>query len=671
MPHPTPPDLPQLLGQLNPDAALAQRHIWLIRLLDWVRGDGKVNSHGAEASTRRVTLLLDALDAQPEVKRRLRDWWQVLTHTVDGTMVLADYGFSPRQALFSEAAARLRRKILPGTPETTDAAELFSMALHSPADAIWIAALDAPTLARLGQVISTPARVPNALAPAAAVNFTLWQNELLQAMTFCASQIRATGFASELRLRMSPNALQTQPFAALSADVDAFHQAFVARATRPEALEPAAQQLRERLELCRFAAATVYPHLEEHGISINLVFMLRQLRERVLRVRDLMDGLLSPAPEASAARLVIKLIQAGEEGRSLRALLRANASMLATKVAERCAETGEHYITRDRAEYRGMLVKAAGGGAVTSLTTWLKFLITGLALTAFWSGLWSGVMYAASFVMIQLLHWTLATKQPAMTAPAMAAKLKDLGEDSAFEDFVDEVTHLVRSQVAAVLGNVGMVAPCVLLISGAVQLLNGHAMISRTEADYVFHTLHLLTPTTLLFAAFTGVLLFGASMIAGATENWFVLHRLDSALRYNPRITAFLGTERSDRWAHFLRLNISGFASNISLGFMLGLLPPVLAFFSLGLEARHVTLSSGQLAAAAAAYGADVWTHSPFWWSVAAIPFIGLLNLTVSFYLALRLALRAHNVSGTDRVRLRSTVFKRLREHPLSFLRPS
>ena len=56
---------------------------------------------------------------------------------------------------------------------------------------------------------------------------------------------------------------------------------------------------------------------------------------------------------------------------------------------------------------------------------------------------------------------------------------------------------------------------------------------------------------------------------------------------------------------------------------------------------------------------------------MAAIPFIGLLNLTISFYLALRLALRAHNVSGTDRVRLRSTVFKRLREHPLSFLRPS
>ena len=42
--------------------------------------------------------------------------------------------------------------------------------------------------------------------------------------------------------------------------------------------------LRERLEACRSAAASVYTHLDAHGISVDLVFRLRQLRERVLRV---------------------------------------------------------------------------------------------------------------------------------------------------------------------------------------------------------------------------------------------------------------------------------------------------------------------------------------------------------------------------------------------------
>ena len=48
----------------------------------------------------------------------------------------------------------------------------------------------------------------------------------------------------------------------------------------------------------------------------------------------------------------------------MRALLARHYSLLARKVAERSAETGEHYITRDRAEYRAMLRAAAGGGAV-------------------------------------------------------------------------------------------------------------------------------------------------------------------------------------------------------------------------------------------------------------------------------------------------------------------
>jgi site-specific recombinase len=280
------------------------------------------------------------------------------------------------------------------------------------------------------------------------------------------------------------------------------------------------------------------------------------------------------------------------------------------------------------------------------------------------------VAYAASFVLIQLMHFTLATKQPAMTAPAMAAKLRDFSDATALQEFVDEVTHLVRSQVAAVLGNVVVVFPAVLLISGAMQLLSGKPMVNAAEAEHVFHSLTLLGPC-LLFAAFTGVLLFAASIIAGWVENWFVLHRLDSAIRYNPHVTRRLGIARADRWAHFMRHNISGFASNISLGFLLGLLPAIFGFLGLGLDVRHVTLSTGQLAAACASLGWDVVRNPALWWAVASIPFIGALNLGVSFYLAFRVALQAHSVTGLGRVRIRRAVLERLRQAPMSFLRPA
>jgi site-specific recombinase len=360
----------------------------------------------------------------------------------------------------------------------------------------------------------------------------------------------------------------------------------------------------------------------------------------------------------------------GQNQRSLQALFSNSTSLLAAKVAERSSEVGEHYITRTRAEYRTMLGQAAGGGALTAVTTFLKFSVMALGLSAFWYGFWSGVVYAASFVVIQLLHFTLATKQPAMTAPAMAAKLKDFSDASALKDFVDEVTHLVRSQMAAVLGNVAVVFPAAVVLSVALQWGMGQPMIHAKEAEYVFHSLALLGPSV-LFAAFTGVLLFASSIIAGWVENWFVLHRLDSAIRYNPRITASLGIARADRWAHFMRHNISGFAANISLGFMLGLLPAVFGFVGLGLEVRHVTLSAGQLGAACASTGWDVLRNPALWWALASLPFIGALNVGVSFYLAFRVALQAHSVSGLGRLRITRAVMARLRQAPSSFLWPA
>ena len=260
-----------------------------------------------------------------------------------------------------------------------------------------------------------------------------------------------------------------------------------------------------------------------------------------------------------------------------------------------------------------------------SLWLWIVAALMALGLSAFWYGFWSGVMYAASFVLIQMLHFTLATKQPAMTAPAMAAKLKDISDSQALQAFVDEVTHLVRSQMAAILGNVVLVFPVTVLLSTAMVLTTGAPMLTPEKADYVLHSLTLLGPS-LLFAAFTGVLLFSSSIVAGWVENWFVLHRLDSAIRYNPRITAWLGALRADRWAQFMRHNISGLAANISLGMMLGLVPAILAFLGPALDVRHVTLSAGQLGAACAALGWEVVRSPALWWAAASIPLIGLLG---------------------------------------------
>ncbi len=653
-------DLPALLAELDPHAELAERHLWLIHVLHWMRSAAP----SIEVAMAKAESFVAAFEADEALRLRLQLWWQRFSDTVDITTLLADFGFAPRTAMVTELTERLRLKLLPGTPETIDAAELFSIALPHEFDARWLTALPEPLLQRLTALL-----VPEE----AQQGIGFWRHALLGAITYCAGQILANGFSPELRLRMSEEAREEQPFHALIHDVESFRIEFVHGVRTPERLEQAEQRLRERLDACRAAIGTVYQHFAAEGISVGLVFRVRQVRTRIVRVRQLLACLTSAHPEQEAARLLAGFVSVGRDRRSLRHLLATNSSLLAAKVTERSAETGEHYISHNRSEYLQMVRRAAGGGLLMSVTTLLKFGLAALAFSAFWGGFWAGVNYSISFVLIQLLHWTVATKQPAMTAPAMAAKLKDMqsSEDAThtLEAFVDEVANLVRTQVAAILGNVLVVFPAALILSLLWWQLFGATPLDAAHAQSTLDSLHVLGPSA-LFAAYTGVLLFASSLIAGWVENWFVLRRLDSAIRYNPRFTRWLGKGRAKRWGDFWRANISGFAANISLGMMLGLTPAIAAFFGLGLEVRHVTLSSGQLGVASATFGLGVLALPAFWWALALLPLNGALNVIVSFYLAFRMALRAHNINGVERSRIYAAIRQRLRSKPSSFFLP-
>lgn len=653
-------DLPALLAELDPHAELAERHLWLIHVLHWMRSAAP----SIEVAMAKAESFVAAFEADEALRLRLQLWWQRFSATVDITTLLADFGFAPRTAMVTELTERLRLKLLPGTPETIDAAELFSIALPHEFDARWLTALPEPLLQRLAALL-----VPEE----AQQGIGFWRHALLGAITYCAGQILANGFSPELRLRMSEEAREEQPFHALIHDVESFRIEFVHGVRTPERLEQAEQRLRERLDACRAAIGTVYQHFAAEGISVGLVFRLRQVRTRIVRVRQLLSCLTSAHPEQEAARLLAGFVSVGRDRRSLRNLWATNSSLLAAKVTERSAETGEHYISHNRSEYLQMVRRAAGGGLLMSVTTLLKFGLAALAFSAFWGGFWAGVNYSISFVLIQLLHWTVATKQPAMTAPAMAAKLKDMqsSEDAThtLEAFVDEVANLVRTQVAAILGNVLVVFPAALILSLLWWQMFGATPLDAAHAQSTLDSLHVLGPSA-LFAAYTGVLLFASSLIAGWVENWFVLRRLDSAIRYNPRFTRWLGKGRAKRWGDFWRANISGFAANISLGMMLGLTPAIAAFFGLGLEVRHVTLSSGQLGVASATFGLGVLALPAFWWALALLPLNGALNVIVSFYLAFRMALRAHNINGVERSRIYAAIRQRLRSKPSSFFLP-
>jgi site-specific recombinase len=122
--------------------------------------------------------------------------------------------------------------------------------------------------------------------------------------------------------------------------------------------------------------------------------------------------------------------------------------------------------------------------------------------------------------------------------------------------------------------------------------------------------------------------------------------------------------------ARWLRENVSGLAGNVSLGFLLGMTPALGHAFGLPLDVRHVTLSAGFLAASASAVGVSALRSPSFWWATGGIASMAVLNVGVSFALALATAVRAQGLQAPERAQLSAAFWRRFRRRPADLVVP-
>jgi site-specific recombinase len=642
-----------LVAHVDPSQPLPERVAWAEDLVAWVR---------RRTPEKSLRLLLQILERQPEARLRVARTFRSIVRDTQALDLFADTGLPRRVAFSHEAVARLTARLLPAPPTTRDLGDIFDRLFAHADDGVWLERIDADLAT---QIVSLFHHGESAEEN----GWNTLHTDLEDAMVQLAGRIRVTGSLREMRSRLAKPAFRDLPFQRLAPAVEAL----CARARAGAAASELAAELnhvRSAADACDLAVDEVTGHLTQTGVNTSLVYDLERIRAQVRRLELLLEVWSSPnLNDQRLLAVLADLVRQNHEHRSVVALLRQNLHLLTRRIVERNAETGEHYLARSRGEYFTMFRSALGGGAVTGVTTMVKLLLAKVAFSEFFKGVALSVNYAGSFVAIQLCGFTLATKQPAATAPALARRMEELRDAQRMEALVNEIVCLVRSQTAAIAGNLLAVVPATLLMHWSWMMITGHAALDEAKAQKIVASLSVFSGAW-GFAIFTGLLLWLSSMFAAWADNWFTLHELRDSISYHRRVQHLLGPTRAGRVARWLERNIAGLAGNISLGIMLGMIPEVAVFFGAPLDVRHVTLSTGQFAAAlsvlgVAGIGLKVWLAT-----IVGILGIGVFNVLVSFSLALLVAIRARNVRSPERGLLYRAIVRRLFQEPLSFILP-
>jgi site-specific recombinase len=605
-----------------------------------------------------LAALLDAVEASGKPRERFGAALAALLAETDATNLVACAGIPGHRGFFSECGDRLANHLLPSPADDRDLRELVHRLYDSEAR---VHAFGSLPLDLFHRVVGALREAP---PPGS------WDGvraDLADGFRLLLSRVEAEGLSPKVRARASAGPVSASPFHRLRAAGERLLDAWLDGGDPTEA----AARFRKISGECRKEARLIEQHLEGAGVSVDIVFSLEVIERCLTRTALITEIIETPAgPKQSRAihRLLFRLFRSTNDDRSIRNLIGWNMQLLGRKIVDRASETGEHYIARNLREYRHIWLAAAGGGALTVGTAVVKTIIHGWHLPPLPEGLLYGFNYAVSFLGLQHLGLILATKQPAMTAARLAAIVRESEGEDREDRIADTAAQLTSSQLAAAIANVAVVATGAALFSWLYMTIAGRPFLAQEEALETLRVMSPLDSFTIWYAGLTGVVLWLASVAGGWFDNWCVYHRLSDGIAQRPARTAW-GRDLLRRLGRALSRHASGWGTNVSLGFMLGMTPEIGRFTGLPADVRHVTLNTGIVSLAAA--GVDTGAGGLGWLirAVAGIGVMFVLNLSVSFACSLFSAARAYELPAADVRGILKEIGRRLVRSPLQFVR--
>jgi site-specific recombinase len=585
----------------------------------------------------------------------------------DLSSALTESGIPLARGFWQEFFGRLRHKLLPSLRDESDFLFVLNHIFFRNDDYQWVEEIPREDWMKFFESLGLSLHMDDRRV----------LQQLLQSLRTLTFQVAQLGLEKEILHYIPEESREENPFVQQNYLVHAFEERLITDAIAPAGERSAGRErtgrIKEALASCHGAIDFVRENHTQRGASLHQTYMLILLANRLDRMSILID-LLDQDHRFDTNKFVDffrMLVRNENRKNSLLEFMSQSMGYLAYQIAEHKGTKGGKYITSTWAEYRSMLNSAMAGGAWICGTVIIKHLLIRMPMAIFWHGFAYSINYSLGFILIEETHSTLATKQPAFTASAVAGSLDTRKNTQPnLYNLAVTVAKVSRSQIASFAGNLMVVFPGVYFLGWCYDKIFGQKLVSGEAALHLLKDQHPWQSLSLLYACNTGFFLFLSGIIAGYVQNKIQYSHISQRLQTHPILRLSLPAARLRRLADYAEKHAGTLMGNISLGFFLGMAGFIGEIFGIHFDIRHITISAGN--AALAVYGLGFGHVNPWYLLtvLGGVLGIGFFNFLVSFSLAFIVAVKSRGVRLKDYPEFLGILWRYFRSNPLDFIRP-
>ncbi len=456
-----------------------------------------LRKEGASSPQQSMEKMIEVLEQSPSLLNTVQLAMLLQLNSTDLDTAITESGIPLARGFWQEFFSRCRHKLIPALIPENDFLYVINTVFYRKTDCFWIAEIKRETWIRFFELLELKNPEQDSQLP----------SHLFKSLKLLSFQVTQLGLEKEIT-RYLPQAMrETNPFIQLNYEIHELEDLLINHQDQKLIVEQAIQ-VKNMISLCEENLDTIHQYQSEKGTSINQTYITVMLKHRLDRMKLLLDT-LDRDHHFDTGRLVDLfrgLVRNENRKNSIRELLSQGMGYLAYRIAEHKGIKGDKYITSTPAEYRHMIGSSMWGGFIISFIAIFKNLLTTLHWAPFWQGFVYSINYSAGFLIIEQTHTTLATKQPAFTASAIASTLDLRKQDSPpdLHELAVTVSKVSRSQFASFFGNLVIVFPVTFLMAWLYDIATGNKIAEGDAAMKLLKDQHPFQSPALLYACFTG-----------------------------------------------------------------------------------------------------------------------------------------------------------------------